>query len=76
MDSHTYLHNFYYVRPILAINRFNLPHFCARLEPRPGFPLSYVIIFFMFIELKWEAIVIFVDIGDIVDQRNNIEFTV
>ena len=43
------------------------PHFCAC--PRPGPGASYVMVFFMFICLRWEVIVGFVDIGGIVDHH-------
>jgi hypothetical protein len=36
-----------------------LPHLCACLMPGPGFPTSYVMIFFMFNYLRWEVIVRF-----------------
>lgn len=39
------------------------PHFCPFPKPGPGFPTSYVVIFFIFNELRWEVIVHFIDIG-------------
>jgi hypothetical protein len=44
-----------------------LPYFCACPKPGPGYPTSYVMVFLMFIELRWEVIVCFVDIVGIVD---------
>jgi hypothetical protein len=46
------------------------PHFCVcpKLKPGPGFPTSYVVIFFVFNCLSRDVIVCFVDIGGIVDQ--------
>ena len=41
-------------------------HFCVCPEPALGFPMSYVMVFFMFNELRWDMIVHFVDIGGIV----------
>jgi hypothetical protein len=37
--------------------------------PGPGFPTSCVVIFFVFIDLRWEMIVCFVDIGRIVGHH-------
>ena len=33
------------------------PHFCACSKPGPWFPTSYVVVFFVFSELRWEVIV-------------------
>jgi hypothetical protein len=35
--------------------------------PRPGFPTLYVVVFFMFTDLRSDVIVYFADIGGIVD---------
>jgi hypothetical protein len=35
----------------------------------PGYPTSYVVVFFVFSELRWEVIARFVDIGVIVDDH-------
>jgi len=35
----------------------------------PGFPTSYVVVLFVFSELRWEVIARFVDIGGIVDHH-------
>ena len=35
----------------------------------PEFPTSYVVVFFMFNELRWDVIVHFVDIGGIVHHH-------
>ena len=42
------------------------PHFCACTKPGLGFPTSYVVVFFMFSELRGEVIVRLVNIGGIV----------
>ena len=39
-----------------------LRHYRARLKPGPGFPTSYVVLCFVFRELRWEVIVCFVAI--------------
>ena len=39
---------------------------CVCPKPGPEFPTSYVLVFVMFDQLKWEIIVGFVDIGEIV----------
>jgi hypothetical protein len=31
-----------------------LPHFCATSQPRSGFPSAYVVILFVFSDLRWE----------------------
>jgi hypothetical protein len=49
--------------------RFSLITFFACPRPRTGFPMSYVMVFSMFICLRWEMIVHFVDIGGIVDHQ-------
>ena len=36
----------------IAILHFKPAHFYACAEPRPGFPMSYVMVFFMFNELR------------------------
>ena len=41
------------------------PHFYACPNPGPGFLTSYVVVFFVFSELRWEVIVHFADIGEI-----------
>ena len=41
------------------------PHICACPKPGTGFPMSYVIVVFVFSELGWEVIAHFVDIGGI-----------
>jgi hypothetical protein len=46
---------------------FNVPspHICACPKPVTEFPMSYVIVVFVFSELGWEVIAHFVDIGGI-----------
>ena len=48
------------------INGLTRPHICAWPSPGPGFPTSYVMVFFVFNDLRWEEVVRFVDIGKIV----------
>jgi len=52
-----------------------LPYFCVCPKPRPGLPITYVKVFFMFNCLRWEFVVCFVDIGWIVDHHS-CDFTV
>jgi len=33
------------------------PHFCAYLKPVLGFPTSYVMVFYMFNDLRWQVMV-------------------
>ena len=57
-----------YYRVAFTLNSLILPCFCACPKPRPGFPMSYVMVFlFVFNGLRWETIVHFVNIGGIVD---------
>jgi hypothetical protein len=44
------------------------PYICACPNPRPGFPVIYFMVFFVFNGLKWEVVAYFVDIGEIVNQ--------
>jgi hypothetical protein len=37
------------------------PHLCVCLKPGPWFPTSYVVVFFVFSELRWDVILRFVD---------------
>jgi hypothetical protein len=43
---------------------------CVFPKSRPGSPTSYVVVFFVFRQLRWEVIVRFVDIGEIVDHHS------
>ena len=45
------------------------PHWCVCLKTRSGLMTWYVVTFFMFNDLMWEAIARFVDIGGIVDHH-------
>ena len=45
------------------------PHFCSCPKAGPGFQMSYVVVFFMFNDLRWEVFVCFVNIGGIVDHH-------
>ena len=49
-------------------NSATVGHFCFCLKPGPGFPSIYVVIFYIFNDLRWEVIVHFVDIVRIVDH--------
>ena len=53
----------------IIINKVNSPHCCVCPMPGLGFPTSYVVVFFMFNNLRWYVIVRFVDIGGIVDHQ-------
>ena len=44
------------------------PPFCACPKPGTGFPSTYVVLFYVFSVLRCEIIVLFVDIGGIVDN--------
>ena len=55
-----------YQRGCDPTDRFNpLPHFCACPKPGPGFQTFNVVVFFSvhWVQLWWEVIVCFVDIG-------------
>jgi hypothetical protein len=39
-----------------------LPHFRACLKPQSGFPIPYLLAFFVFNDLRWEVVISFVDI--------------
>ena len=45
------------------------PPFCACPKSGPGFTTSYVMVFFVFSELRWEVILHFVDIVGIVNHH-------
>jgi len=47
-----------------------LPHFCACHKPGPGFPTSYVVVFYVFNEMRRGVVVCFVNIGGIVDHHS------
>jgi hypothetical protein len=53
----------------IPLTSLTLPYFCACPEPGQGFPMSYVMGFFVFRELWWEVIICFADIGGIVDHH-------
>jgi hypothetical protein len=44
-------------------------HFCACPKPGPGFTTSYVMVFLVFSELRWDVIVHFFDIVGIVNHH-------
>jgi hypothetical protein len=46
-----------------GFNRFQTAIFCSCPKPGAGFPLAYVIVFFVFNGLRWEVVVCFVDLG-------------
>jgi hypothetical protein len=37
----------------------------------PGFPMLHVIVFYIFSDMKWEVLNVFVDIGGIVDHHDH-----
>jgi hypothetical protein len=47
------------------------PYVCACPKPGPGFPTSYVVVFWgvQWVQLRWEVIVRFIDIGGIDDHH-------
>ena len=47
---------------ILLLTGLSPPHVCACPKPRPKSSTSYVVVFFVFSELRWEVIVRFVDV--------------
>jgi hypothetical protein len=53
----------------ISLTGLTLPHFCACPKPGPGFPTSYVVVFFVFSKLRCPVIVRFVDIRGIVDHN-------
>ena len=63
----------YYVLPLeMKLTRggcWDPINFCACSKTKPRFPLSYVVVFFVFNELWWEVIDHFIDIGEIVDPK-------
>jgi hypothetical protein len=42
----------------IPLTSLTLPHLCAFLKPRPGFPTSYILVFFMFNEFKGEVVLL------------------
>jgi hypothetical protein len=56
-------------RVAILLTSLTLPHFYACPKPGLGFPMSYDMVppNFEFMELRWEVVVCFVDIGEIVD---------
>jgi len=42
-----------------------LPHFCACPMPGPRIPTSYVVVFFIFNDLRWEMIVVLLILVDL-----------
>ena len=49
----------------IPLNGLTSPHCCACPKPRPGFPASNVVIFFVLMEWRSDEIVRFVNIGGI-----------
>jgi hypothetical protein len=43
-------------------------HFFACLKPGPVFPPSYIAVFFVFNDLRWDEVACFVDIGGIIHK--------
>ena len=61
-------HYFFYCKYFRSIIITHL-HSCVCPKPGFGFPMSYVMVVFVFSELSWEVIVRFVDIGGIDDHH-------
>jgi hypothetical protein len=53
----------------IPLNDLTPPPFCACPKPGPGFTTAYVMVFFVFSELRWVVIVHFVDIVGIVNHH-------
>ena len=53
----------------IPLTSLTLPHVCACPKQGLRFPLLYVVVFFVFIELR-EVMVCFVDIGEFVDHNS------
>jgi hypothetical protein len=53
----------------IRLDGSTLPHFCACPKPGPGLPTSYVVVFVVLNDLRWEVIIHFVDIGGIADHH-------
>ena len=56
------------------IYRLTLPHFLACPKPALGFSTSYIVVIFVFNNLRWVMTVGFVDIGGIVDHQSLFNF--
>ena len=52
-----------------GLTSITLPYYCACPYSRPRFLTPYVVIFAIFNDLRWEAIVRFVNIGEFVDHH-------
>ena len=52
-----------------TFNQINLPHCCVCPKPRLAFPMSYVMVFFMFNDLMYEVVVRFDDNDAFVDNH-------
>ena len=63
------LTNYQEVGVRILLTGLTLPHFCACPKPEPGFPMSYVMFFFLFNDLTSGFIVCFIDINGIVDHH-------
>ena len=74
------IHLFIYILPLeiqfqdrrvgIPLTSINPLHFCACTKPGPRFPKSYVVAFCVqWVQLRWEVIVHFVDIGGIDDHH-------
>ena len=53
----------------IPVSSLTLPHFCTCPQQGPWFPMSCVMVLFVFSELRWEVIVHFVDIDGIIDHH-------
>ena len=57
------------IQVIVLLLDVHAEHFCCCPKPGPGFLTSYVVMFFVFSELRLEVIVHFVDIVGILDHH-------
>jgi len=54
---------------VIPLTGLTPPYLCAFPKQGSGYPTSYVVIFYLFNDLRWEVIVRFVDNGGIVDHH-------
>ena len=65
-----FLSNYKEGRDWNRLTGLSLSHFCTRFKPEPGFPLPYVVVFFVFSMICGQIYFVrFVDIGGIVDHH-------
>ena len=51
---------------VIPLTGLTTPRVCACPKPGPGFPTSYIVVLYMFSNLRWKVFVHFVHIGGIV----------